>query len=66
MFCRVFFLFHIFLAGPYWASEPPASKNSSQGQTVTFVCGAIGKPKPTYTFFKNGEGLFKLLFAPPV
>ena len=41
-------------AKPYWISgEGPASKNATEGQSVTFDCSAKGDPEPQYAFFKN-------------
>lgn len=41
-------------AAPYF-TEQPRSRNSSEGETETFVCGAIGRPNPSFRFYKNGK-----------
>ncbi|KFD61036.1 hypothetical protein M514_12098 [Trichuris suis] len=44
-------------AAPYWDGPPPANHNSSEGETVEFVCNAQGRPEPLFTFYKNGKPL---------
>ncbi|VDP13354.1 unnamed protein product, partial [Onchocerca flexuosa] len=44
-------------AAPYWTTGPPPNKRTSEGEDVTFDCGAYGKPTPAISFFKNGVGV---------
>ncbi|KAM3725167.1 Neuroglian [Dirofilaria immitis] len=41
-------------ATPHWTTGPPPNKRTSEGEDVTFDCGAYGKPTPVISFFKNG------------
>ncbi|CAK5030514.1 unnamed protein product [Meloidogyne enterolobii] len=44
-------------AAPYWFDLPPASVNTSEGETVVFDCKTLGNPTPVVTFYKNGVEL---------
>lgn len=44
-----------FSATPSFPHKAPASRNASEGETVSFECLADGMPKPSVTFYKNGR-----------
>ncbi|XP_014663608.1 PREDICTED: neuronal cell adhesion molecule-like [Priapulus caudatus] len=46
------------LAEPYWI-EKPESKHAGQGDTVTFMCLAGGKPEPIIRWYINGHPILE-------